>query len=46
MGGALPLASVEETRIFHDFVQQRRSLKSFLEMKVRNVLAGRRSLRL
>ena len=47
MGGALPLAFVEETRISpYEFVQQRRSLEDFLEMKVRNVLAGRRSLRL
>ena len=44
MGGALPLASVEETRIFlYEFVQQRRSPKNFLEMKLRNVLAGCRT---
>ena len=46
MGGTQQLASVKETRIFpYEFVQQRRSLKNFLEMKVRSVLAGRRSLR-
>ena len=44
MGGTQQLASVKETRIFpYGFVQQRRSLKNFLAMKVRSVLAGSRS---
>ena len=44
MGGALLLPSVKETRIFpYEFVQQRRSLKYFLEMKLRNVPAGCRT---